>query len=53
MAMIGKSVMKKLIRTNAIRALKKCNAKLIEVPHTKGISSAALIKFQNLNLNNT
>ena len=40
----------KTLRANAIKALKKCNAKLIEVPHTKGISSAALTKFQNLNL---
>lgn len=38
------------LRANTIKALKKCKAKLIEVPYTKGISSAALTKFQNLNL---
>lgn len=38
------------LRTNAIKALSKYGGKLIEVPYTKGISSEALIKNQNLNL---
>ena len=38
------------LRNNAIKALKACKGKLIEIPYTKGISSDALTKSQNLNL---
>ena len=34
-------------RVNCIKELKKYGGKLIEVPHTKGISSAALINYLN------
>ncbi len=34
------------LRKNAIKALKKCGGKLIELPYTKGISSTALISSQ-------
>ncbi len=40
----------KTLRINAIKALKACKGKLIEIPYTKGISSDALTKSQNLNL---
>ena len=40
----------KSLRNNAIKALKACKGKLIEIPYTKGISSDALTKSQNLNL---
>tara|TARA_B100000963_G_scaffold361716_1_gene398913 strand:- start:444 stop:1754 length:1311 start_codon:yes stop_codon:yes gene_type:complete len=40
----------KTLRNNAIKALKTCKGKLVEIPYTKGISSDALTKSQNLNL---
>ena len=40
----------KSLRNNAIKALKACKGKLVEIPYTKGISSDALTKSQNLNL---
>ena len=40
----------KTLRTNAIRALKNVTQNLLRFHTLKGISSAALIKFQNLNL---
>ena len=40
----------KSLRNNAIKALKTCKGKLVEIPYTKGISSDALTKSQNLNL---
>ena len=36
-----------IIRRNSIKALKSYGGKLIELPYTKGISSAALIDHQN------
>ena len=40
----------KRLRNNAIKSLKKYGGKLIEVPYTKGISSDAINRFQNLSL---
>ena len=40
----------KTLRSNALKALKKCGGKLIEIPYTRGVSSDAIIRNNSLNL---